>query len=96
MDLAIVVADGLSARAVHEGAAGFLAAFRTHIDKAGWTLAPIVVATQGRVALGDGIGAALKARHPYETPIILHLPVAGADPDTAAWIAAETHGPPIG
>lgn len=62
VDLAIVVADGLSARAVHEGAAGFLAAFKPHIGRAGWSLAPIVVATQGRVALGDGIGAALKAR----------------------------------
>ncbi|KQT09079.1 ethanolamine ammonia-lyase [Methylobacterium sp. Leaf399] len=62
VDLAIVVADGLSARAVHEGAAGFLTAFKPHIDKAGWSLAPVVVATQGRVALGDGIGAALKAR----------------------------------
>lgn len=62
VDLAIVVADGLSARAVHEGAAGFLAAFKAHIDKAGWSLAPVVVARQGRVALGDGIGAALKAR----------------------------------
>ena len=36
------------------------------------------------------LGAALKARHPYETPIILHLPTAGADPDTVAWILAET------
>ena len=62
VDLALVVADGLSARAVHEGAAGFLAAFRPHIARAGWRLAPVVVATQGRVALGDGIGAALKAR----------------------------------
>lgn len=62
VDLAIVVADGLSARAVHEGAAEFLAAFKPHVAKAGWTLAPVVVATQGRVALGDGIGAALKAR----------------------------------
>jgi len=32
----------------------------------------------------------LKARHPYDTPIILHLPVAGADADKAAWILAET------
>lgn len=62
VDLAIVVADGLSARAVHEGAAGFLAAFKPHIDAAGWSLAPVVIATQGRVALADGIGAALKAR----------------------------------
>lgn len=62
VDLALVVADGLSARAVHEGAAGFLAAFRPHLDRAGWRVAPVVVATQARVALGDGIGAALKAR----------------------------------
>lgn len=62
VDLALVVADGLSARAVHEGAAGLLAAFKPHADHAGWRLAPIVVARQARVALGDGIGAALKAR----------------------------------
>jgi ethanolamine ammonia-lyase small subunit len=62
VDLALVVADGLSARAVHEGAAGFLAALKPYIARAGWRLAPVVVATQGRVALGDGIGAALKAR----------------------------------
>lgn len=61
-DLAIVVADGLSARAVHEGAAGFLAAFKPHLDRAGWSLAPVVVASQARVALGDAIGASLKAR----------------------------------
>ncbi|MGU3362106.1 ethanolamine ammonia-lyase subunit EutC [Methylobacterium sp. M6A4_1b] len=62
VDLALVVADGLSARAVHEGAAGFLAAFKPHLDRAGRRLAPVVVATLARVALGDGIGAALKAR----------------------------------
>jgi ethanolamine ammonia-lyase small subunit len=62
VDLALVVADGLSARAVHEGAAAFLRAFKPHIDKAGWRLSPVIVATQARVALGDGIGAGLKAR----------------------------------
>ena len=62
VDLALVVADGLSARAVHEGAAGFLAAFKPHLDRAGWRVAPVVVATQARVALGDGVGAALRAR----------------------------------
>ncbi|MFC6049623.1 divalent cation tolerance protein CutA, partial [Methylobacterium hispanicum] len=36
------------------------------------------------------LAAALKARHPYETPIILHLPVEAADPGTLAWILAET------
>lgn len=62
VDLALVVADGLSARAVHEGAVPFLAAFQPYIAQAGWRLAPVVVARLARVALGDGIGAALKAR----------------------------------
>jgi ethanolamine ammonia-lyase small subunit len=61
-DLAIVVADGLSARAVHENAASVLAAFRPHAEKAGWSLASIVIARQARVALGDDIGHALGVR----------------------------------
>ncbi|GJE56028.1 MULTISPECIES: divalent-cation tolerance protein CutA [Methylobacterium] len=52
----------------------------------------VVAILKTREGLADALGAALKARHPYETPIILHLPVAGADPDTAAWIVAETGG----
>jgi ethanolamine ammonia-lyase small subunit len=62
VDLAIVVADGLSARAVHEGAAPLIAAFQPHIAAAGWRLAPVVIAAQARVALGDAVGAILKAR----------------------------------
>ena len=62
VNLALVVADGLSARAVHEGAAVMLAAFRPHAERAGWHFAPVVIATQARVALGDAVGAALKAR----------------------------------
>ncbi|MFB0492878.1 ethanolamine ammonia-lyase small subunit [Methylobacterium sp. OAE515] len=61
-DLALVVADGLSARAVHENVVPFLAAFKPHAEKAGWTVAPIVLARQARVALGDEIGGALAAR----------------------------------
>lgn len=62
VDLALVVADGLSARAVHEGAAAMLRAFKPHADKAGWRLAPVVIATQARVALGDEAAEALRAR----------------------------------
>jgi ethanolamine ammonia-lyase small subunit len=61
-DLAIVVADGLSARGVHENAVAVIAALKPYADKAAWTLAPVVVARQARVALGDEIGAALMAR----------------------------------
>lgn len=61
-DLAIIVADGLSATAVQANAANTLAALRPGLLAAGWSLGPIVVATQARVALGDEIGALLKAR----------------------------------
>ena len=49
-----------------------------------------------REGLAGAVSAALKARHPYDTPIILHLPVVGADPDTAAWIFRETGASPTG
>ncbi|GEP09465.1 divalent-cation tolerance protein CutA [Methylobacterium gnaphalii] len=52
----------------------------------------VVAILKTREGLAEALGAALKARHPYETPIILHLPVTGADPETAAWILAETGG----
>ncbi|MEE7476076.1 ethanolamine ammonia-lyase [Methylobacterium hispanicum] len=61
-DLALLVADGLSARAIHENAVPVIEAFRPHAEKAGWRLAPVVVAGQARVALGDAVGEALRAR----------------------------------
>ncbi|TGD94725.1 ethanolamine ammonia-lyase subunit EutC [Methylobacterium nonmethylotrophicum] len=62
VDLALVVADGLSARAVHEGAVPLLSALKPALTGSGWRLAPVVVATQARVALGDAVGALLRAR----------------------------------
>jgi ethanolamine ammonia-lyase small subunit len=62
VDLAILIADGLSARAVHEGAGPLIAAFQPHIAAAGWSLAPVVIAAQARVALGDAVGSILRAR----------------------------------
>ncbi len=53
-DLALVVADGLSPRAVADHAAGTVAAVLERL--AGWSVAPLVVATQARVALGDPVG----------------------------------------
>ncbi|HLH11829.1 MAG TPA: ethanolamine ammonia-lyase subunit EutC [Methylovirgula sp.] len=61
-DLAIVVADGLSATAVHNQTAPLLAAFKPYIARAGWRVGPIVIASQARVALGDEIGRLLQAR----------------------------------
>lgn len=56
----------------------------------------VVAILKSRVGLKEALFAAVKARHPYETPILLALPVAEADPATAAWIAEETHAPPTG
>ncbi|KAB1074221.1 divalent-cation tolerance protein CutA [Methylobacterium planeticum] len=53
----------------------------------------VVAIVKSREGLAEAVSAELKARHPYETPILLHLAVAGADPDTAAWILAETGTP---
>jgi ethanolamine ammonia-lyase small subunit len=61
-DVVIVVADGLSAAAVHAHAAPLVAALQPHIAAEGWRLADVVLARQGRVALGDEIGERLGAR----------------------------------
>ncbi|MGW7209354.1 ethanolamine ammonia-lyase subunit EutC [Streptomyces sp. NPDC054837] len=58
-DVAFVVADGLSSRAVHEHAAAVVRG--TAALLAGWRIAPVVLAEQARVALGDDVGAAMGA-----------------------------------
>jgi ethanolamine ammonia-lyase small subunit len=58
-DLALVIADGLSAQAAQRHALPVATLLRDALG--GWP-APVVIARQGRVALGDDIGAALGAR----------------------------------
>nr|WP_145545750.1 ethanolamine ammonia-lyase subunit EutC [Variovorax boronicumulans] len=60
-DLCLVVGDGLSSLAIQRHAVPLLAALRTQLP-AGLRLAPVVIATQARVALADEIGEALGAR----------------------------------
>jgi ethanolamine ammonia-lyase small subunit len=61
-DLAFVVADGLCAAAAHTHATPLIAAMKPAIARAGWRVAPVAVASQARVALGDEAGQALGAR----------------------------------
>lgn len=61
-DIAIVVADGLSATAVHRHAAPLLAETLPAINESGWRTSPAILVEQGRVAIGDEIGALLGAR----------------------------------
>lgn len=60
-DIGFVLADGLSPRALVDHGAGLL---RTLVDQVDgrFSLAPPVIATQARVALGDHIGEAMGAR----------------------------------
>jgi ethanolamine ammonia-lyase small subunit len=60
-DLALVVADGLAARAVQTHAAPVLAAVLPLLRGANWRIAPIVIACHGRVAIGDAVANALGA-----------------------------------
>lgn len=60
-ELAVVIADGLSSIAVQRHALPLLQAFRERFAT-DWARTPVVLAEQGRVAIGDGIGAALRAR----------------------------------
>lgn len=63
-DLAVVVVDGLSARAIHDHAVTFLDALSNALaaSEPEWTLAPLTVVEQGRVAIGDDIAPRLNAR----------------------------------
>jgi ethanolamine ammonia-lyase small subunit len=60
-DVALVVADGLSARAIQVHARPVLAAVVPALRAQGWRIAPLVVVRQGRVAVGDAIANALQA-----------------------------------
>ncbi len=60
-DIAIALVDGLSALAVQKHCPPLLAALR-ELAPARWASLPIVIAVQGRVALGDAIGERLDAR----------------------------------
>ncbi|WP_460144424.1 ethanolamine ammonia-lyase subunit EutC [Pseudomonas sp. S2_A02] len=62
MDLAIVVADGLSALAVHRHTLPFLARMEEQTAAEGWSLSPVILVEQGRVAVADEIGELLDAK----------------------------------
>lgn len=62
VDLAIVVADGLSALAVHRHTLPFLNRLEEQMSADGWSMAPVVLVEQGRVAVGDEIGQLLGAK----------------------------------
>ncbi len=59
-ELALIVADGLSALAVERHVAPLFKELLPRLE--GWRLAPVCIVEQGRVAIGDEIGQALGAQ----------------------------------
>lgn len=61
VDLAIVVADGLSTLAVERNVIPLLASLLPRLLAESWTIGPMALVQQGRVAVGDPIGQSLSA-----------------------------------
>ena len=61
-DLLILLADGLSSTGVGANAGAVITALLPLVRKSGWSLAPVLLASQGRVALGDDAGEFIGAR----------------------------------
>lgn len=61
-DLAVVIADGLSSLAVERHALPMLARITEQATQEGWSLAPVALVEQGRVAVADEVAQQLQAR----------------------------------
>lgn len=90
-DIAFVVADGLSAFAVNEHALSMLEAVRPRLIEAGLRMAPVALVEQGRVAIGDEIGALLGAG--IVVVLIGERPGLSAPDSLGVYL---THGPRVG
>jgi periplasmic divalent cation tolerance protein len=49
---------------------------------------PVTIKT--RAELFDAVAAAVRARHPYELPEIIAVPITDGTPDYLAWLDAES------
>jgi len=61
-DVAFVITDGLSARAVERHAGPLLARLLPQLQSDAWHIAPLTIVRQGRVAIGDAVAQRLRAR----------------------------------
>ena len=60
-DICIVIADGLSAEAIHQNALPVLENLIPKLVSINWKIAPISIVEQGRVAIADEVGFLLKS-----------------------------------
>ena len=61
-DAVFVIADGLSALAIQRHALSLIEMMQPHLAREGWRIAPCCLVSQGRVAVGDEVGALLPAQ----------------------------------
>lgn len=61
-DVVIVIGDGLSARAIEENVPYFVPILVQACEQHNWKVAPLIIATGSRVALGDEVAQILKAQ----------------------------------
>lgn len=61
-DISIIIADGLSATAIMKNAGLVIPLLVSRVQQAGYSLAPLLVVEQGRVAITDAIGGILRPR----------------------------------
>lgn len=61
-DIVFIISDGLSANAIHAHASKLLTLLLPQLIASSWSIAPLVVARFGRVALEDEIGTLLGAK----------------------------------
>lgn len=61
-DICLIITDGLSATAIHKNAGSVVRLFVEKAKQAGYSLAPILLVGQGRVAITDAIGKLVRPR----------------------------------
>jgi ethanolamine ammonia-lyase small subunit len=61
-DLIVLIGDGLSSMGVAANIVPMMSAFLDHVRQSGWTLGPLLLADDARVALGDEAGEILGAK----------------------------------
>lgn len=86
-DVSIQIADGLSPAAVNRYGIELLVSLIEKLSINGCRLAPIIIVTQGRVAISDPIGEALRAKHVIL--LIGERPGLSATASLAAYITAD-------
>lgn len=90
-DVAIILADGLSATAINRHAEGVLSLLIPQLRSSGISIAPLTMVEHGRVAISDEIGELLNVR--------VALILIGERPGLSAYVsmgAYLTYGPRIG